>query len=208
MRNFFLVTALAVFGLANVTAQIEAPTYGFDQGDIFLEGNIQYNATNNRNTEVETSNFNISPKAGYFLNSDFAFGVEASYGQNKETEEDIETTNSNLSAGIFGRYYFLDLGKRFKTFTELGVNYLHTKTEIDGVEDDLKANGFGAGLGLGINYFVNDNIAITFGLSDLISYQSVKADIDGAKAVSQTNADINIIDNFFDTAQFGLLFKL
>ncbi|HNU59410.1 MAG TPA: hypothetical protein PKI08_05615, partial [Aquaticitalea sp.] len=110
---------------------------------------------------------------------------------------------SSFAAGVFGRYYFLDLGKRFKTFAEVGVGFGTVKYDLA----DVKEKFVGAGVGLGINYFVKENIAITFNLSDVLSYTSRKWDVDGAEAVSEFNANINVLNNFFETAQFGLMYK-
>ncbi len=197
------MAAFAVFGLSNVNAQEVETTYGFDEGSIMLEGGLGFNTSKDKNTDTKTNGFSISPKIGYFVTEDFAVGVEASY-TSSTTEiagTDIKD-NKGFGAGVFARYYFLDLGKRFKTYTELGVGYASNKDKIA----DVKADGFGAGLNLGINYFVTENIAISFGLADVVSYSSAK--FDGGKAVSGFNGNINVFNNFFDTAQFGLLFKL
>lgn len=204
MKKLLLVAAVAVFGFSNVNAQEDETTFGFEQGNIFLEGNLGFNSTNDKNTEEKTSEFSFNPKAGYFLNENFAVGLELSYNSLNAKVAGTDTQDvSAFGAGVFGRYYFLDLGKRFKTFTEFGVAYATAKNDLA----DVKANTIGVSAGLGINYFVKENIAITFGLSDILSYTSTKLDVDGAEAVSEFNGNINVFNNFFDTAQFGLLFK-
>lgn len=197
------MAAFAVFGLSNVNAQEVEPTFGFEEGGIILEGSLGFNSTKDKNTDVKTNGFSINPKIGYFITDDFAVGIEGAYGSStREIAGTDVNDDKTFGAGVFARYYFLELGNRFKTYTELGVGYSSIKDKIN----DNKADGFGAGLNLGINYFVTDNIAISFGLADVLSYTSTKAD--GGKAVSGFNADINVFNNFFDTAQFGLLFKL
>lgn len=203
MKKLMVMAAFAVFGLSNVTAQEAETTYGFEEGSIMLDGSLGFNSTNNKNTDVKTNGFSINPQVGYFLTEDFAVGVEASYNTLKRTVSGTDTSDeAAFGAGVFARYYFLDLGKRFKTYTELGVGFGSNKDKIS----DYKTNGFGAGLNLGINYFVTDNIAISFGLADVLSFNSNKAD--GGEAVTEFNANINVFNNFFETAQFGLLFKL
>lgn len=197
------MAAIAVFGLSNVNAQEFETTYGFDEGSIMLEGGLGFNTTKDKNTDTKTNGFSISPKIGYFITEDFAIGVEAGYTSlTKEVAGTDISDNKGYVAGVFARYYFLDLGKRFKTYTELGLGYASNKDKIA----DVKADGFGAGLNLGINYFVTENIAISFGLADVISYSSAK--VGAGEAVSGFNGNINVFNNFFDTAQFGLLFKL
>lgn len=214
MKKVLLIAAVAVFGFSNVNAQeTEAPAFGFEKGNIFVEGNLGYSSYKDNTEPVTTeTNFNFSPKAGYFVTEDLAVGVELGIGSQKDKVElpggDMEEKWTSFGAGVFARYYFLDLGKRFKTFGEVGVGFNGTKYDdgIDGT-DDVKYNGFGAGLSLGINYFVKENIAITFGLADVLSYSSSKGDFDGAESQNQFNANINVFNNFFDAAQFGLMFK-
>ncbi|MGC1633657.1 MAG: outer membrane beta-barrel protein [Gelidibacter sp.] len=203
MKKVMIMAAIAVFGLSNVNAQEVETSYGFEEGGIILEGGLGFSSTKDKNTDTKTNGFTINPKVGYFITEDFAVGVEGSF--DSSTTEVLGTDvrdNKSFGAGVFARYYFLDLGKRFKTYTELGLGYASSKNKIA----DVKADGFGAGLNLGINYFVTENIAISFGLADVLSYTSAK--VDGGKAVSGFNGDINVFNNFFDTAQFSLLFKL
>ncbi|WP_027125176.1 outer membrane beta-barrel protein [Gelidibacter mesophilus] len=203
MKKLMIMTAVAVFGLSQVNAQEVETSYGFDESDIMLEGGLGFNTTKDKNTDTKTSGFSINPRVGYFITEDFAVGVEGAFNTATREVAGIDTgDNKSFGAGIFARYYFLDLGKRFKTYTELGVGYVSSKDKIA----DIKADGFGVGLNLGINYFVTETIAISFGLADVVSYSSAK--VDGGEAVSGFNGNINVFNNFFDTAQFGLLFKL
>lgn len=198
-----LVAACAVFGLSNVNAQEIEPTYGFEESSILLEGSLGFNSTKDKNTDTKTNGFSINPKIGYFLTEDLAIGVEGAFtSDTREVAGTDVSDDKTFGAGVFARYYFLDLGKRFKTYTELGLGYASIKDKIN----DIEADGFGAGLNLGINYFVTDNIAISFGLADLLSYSSAK--VDGGESVSGFNANLNVFNNFFETAQFGLTFKL
>ncbi|MCA1966807.1 MAG: porin family protein [Flavobacterium sp.] len=193
--------ALLAFGFAN--AQEEAKTFGFAQGDIFVEGNLGFSSTNDKNTEVKTNGFQFNPAAGYFVTEKFAVGVELMVGSSKEEVAGTDTEkNSNFGAGVFARYYFLDLGARFKTYAQAGFAFGTEKETVS----DYKANGFGMGAGLGIQYFVTPKIAINFGLSDVLSYSSYKAD--GGKAQTAFTGNVNVFNNFFSTAQFGLTYKL
>ncbi|MDD3771320.1 MAG: outer membrane beta-barrel protein, partial [Weeksellaceae bacterium] len=165
------------------------------QGNFIVEGNIGFNSTNDKASDTKTSSFNLSPKVGYFFTDDLAVGVELDLGSSKINDE---KTNS-FGAALFARYYFLELGERFKTYGELGLGFASLK------QGDAKASGFGAGLDLGINYFVTETIAINFGLSDVLSFSSFKPK--GGDAYTEFNGNINVFNNFFDTAQFGLTFK-
>lgn len=200
-----ILSAMAVFALSFANAQEGEPTFGFSEGDFFVEGNIGFGSTNDKNTEVKTSSFEFNPKAGYFISEDLAVGLELGFGSNKTEAAGTDIAkNSVVGFGGFARYYFLDLGARFKTYGEFGIGYATANDKIA----DAKVNGFGAGLGLGINYFVTENIAINFGLADILSYSSEKGDWDGAEAENSFNFGFGEFNNFFGgTATFGLTYK-
>lgn len=207
MKKLLFTAAIAVLGFTNVNAQEEAKTFGFDQGDIFLEGNIGFNSSNDKNApEEKSSSFNISPKLGFFISEDLAIGGRVSFNSSKTEVDGNDTSDfSGFGAGAFARYYFLDLGERFKTFTEFGVGYNSQNNKIA----DSKFNTIGAGLDLGINYFVTEKIALSFGLRNVLSFSSGKSDADGAEA--QTNFGFgfgDVANPFGGNAAFGVLFKL
>ena len=169
---------------------------------MIVEGNLTFGSTNDKNSDVKTNNFEFNPKVGYFLTDKVVLGLEVGVGSDKEETAGVDTDkNSNFNVGVFGRYYFLDLGQRFKTYAEAGLGLQSGKTGLA----DAKYSGVGAGAGLGINYFVSESFAINFGLTDILSYSSSKDD--GAENVSEFNANVNVFNNFFTTAQFGLTFK-
>lgn len=198
-----LLTAVAVFAFGFANAQEEVKTFGFSEGDVFVEGNLGFSSTNNKNTEVKTSGFDFNPAVGYFVTEKFAVGLELMVGSGKREVAGVDVAkNSNFGAGVFARYYFLDLGERFKTYAQAGVNFNSEKESVS----DYKASGLGLGAGLGIQYFVTPRIAINFGLTDILSYNSFKED--GGKNTSSFNGNVNVFNNFFDTASFGLTFKL
>ena len=191
--------AILAFGFANAQ---DSSSYGFSQGNVIVEGNIGFSSTNNKNTEVKTNSFEFNPKVGYFLTDKFALGIELGVGSDKSETAGTDTNkNSNFDAGVFGRYYFLELGQRFKTYAEVGVGFRSGKETLA----DVKYTGVGFDAGLGINYFVSDSFAINFGLSDILAYNSKK--YDDAEATSDFTGNVNVFNNFFDTAVFGLTYK-
>jgi outer membrane protein len=207
--------ALFAFAFANAQETTEAPAFGFTQGNILLEGNLQFSSTKEEDggDETKLNVFTFTPKAGYFLTDKFAVGVEIGFGSSKEETtpeggETVEEKTNVFAAGVFGRYYFLDLGQRFKTYAEVGVGFGSSKDELDG-EEVSKDTFFAAGLDLGINYFVTKNFAINFGLANVLSFNNTKTEFPGG-GESKTNSfegNINVFNNFFDTATFGLTYK-
>jgi len=72
--------------------------------------------------------------------------------------------------------------------------------ELDGI------NTISGNLNIGLNYFANENLVITFGLADIVSYSSTKVNVDGAEPINRIDANLNIFRNFFQTAEFGVMF--
>jgi outer membrane protein len=56
---------------------------------------------------------------------------------------------------------------------------------------EVTTNGASFGAGLGINYFVTDRIVLNFGLRNILSYQTSKVDVAGAKNTSSFGFDLN-----------------
>lgn len=219
MKKILLSLAVLATGAA---AQAQDQPFAFKQGDILLEGSLQANSEDNKTEMVKTSTFNFTPKAGYFVTDKFAVGLGLNIGSGKvenytDVNEDrrIEKSN-NVGFEVFGRYYIADMN-RFQPYAELGIGYNSMGGEITRYNEatsttittDLdKTNRVGANATLGFNYFVTPKIAINFALSNLIGFNSEKVDTAGAKATTDFHANINSFNNFFDTATFGLTFKL
>lgn len=207
----FLLTLTAVAGL---TVASQAQEFGFEKGNFIVEGNFKSSNENDKGADTKISSFNFNPKVGYFVTDKIAVGVNFGFGQEKENVKTSKTvtTEKNFNVGAFGRYYFLEVGSRFKTYTEVGVGYNNIKGEeikVDGTvtKEADKLNGFGAKAGIGANYFLTDKIAINFAFADVVSFNSRKADVDGAKATTDFNTNVNVFDNFFAKSTFGLTFK-
>ena len=204
MKKIILsVAAVFAFGFANAQEEVkEAKGFGFSKGNIMVEGNLGFDSTNDKNTKEKTNSFEFNPKAGYFVTDKFAVGIQLGIGSDKTSVAGTDTNkNSNFNAGVFGRYYFLDLGQRFKTYAEADVVMNSGKTGLA----NAKYSGVGAGAGLGINYFVSESFAINFGLTNILSYNTNK--YKGGESVSEFNANVNVFNNFFTAAQFGLTYK-
>lgn len=190
-------------------SQTEKPSYGFSQGNIFVEGSLGYSTTDDKADQVKGHKFNLTPQVGYFFTDKLAAGVYFDLNTSKDDDysgaKNITKTN-NFNIGIFGRYYFLELGQRFKFYGQANVGYAHAKTtyELGTTKFDAKGSGVNAGLDLGVNYFVTKNIAVNFAFADLVDYTTTKPK--GGKAQNDVNVEINSFKNFFDTPRFGLTF--
>jgi len=203
-----IVLSLAVLALG-FTAQAQEG-FGFKQGDILLEGSATYNTTDNKQTSVKEQQFYFTPQVGYTIKDNFVAGVYFNLGTSKVDNylgpKDIKKENE-FTVGVFGRYYFLDLGQRFKIYGQANVGFANAKLtqETAAGKTELKGSGVNFGADLGVNYFVTPRIAINFAFANVIDYTTTKPK-DG-KARNDFNLNVNNFQNFFDTPTFGLTFK-
>ena len=167
MKKILLIL-VAMLGLT-ATAQT-----GFKKNDKFIEGSFAYGKE-----QGQDATYTFAPTVGYFLTDKFAVGAQ------------VEKTNTmdKLSAGVFGRCYFLNVGKDFKVFSSLGFNTADTTTGLSHVNTKL---------GLGVNYFVTKNLALSANLADLGHYnfetESFGLGFDG-------------VNNPLNQTKFGVIYK-
>ena len=198
-----ILSMVAVLALSTANAQDkkESKGFGFSEGDIYVGGMLKYNNEKNDNgtTSVTTSSSTIAPEAGYFLTDKFAITLGVALGNT----DNGTTKTKTFGANVGGRYYFLNMGERFKTYTNFGLGFGSDDNGGNGAD---KTNTFSIGGGLGINYFVTSNLAIDFQLSNVIGYSSEKT---GDVKTNSIDVNANVFNNFFgSTASFGLIYKL
>ncbi|MEN9336496.1 MAG: hypothetical protein RLZZ500_1483 [Bacteroidota bacterium] len=197
-----ILSMVAVLALSTANAQDKKDSkgFGFSEGDIYVGGLLSYTnqKDDNGTTSVTTSGYTIAPEAGYFLSDNFAITAGISLGN---TDNGTVKTNT-FGVNVGGRYYFLNMGERFKTYTNFGLGF---GTDDNGGSPAEKTNSFNIGGGLGINYFVTSRLAIDFRLANVISYTSEKT---GDVKSNSLNVEANVFKNFFDTPSFGLIYKL
>jgi outer membrane protein len=210
-----ILTVAAVFALSFANAQDKKESSaGFSKGDVFVSGAITYGSTDDKDADLKTSNFTIAPKLGYFVTENIAIGGQISYSSTKDGDidnvmgidvSDLGNTFSvnTLGFGVFGRYYFTP-ASQFSLFGQLGVDYMSaTIDEVDGesTTGDNKVNGFGAGLGLGMNYSVSSRFSLEAGVG-VLNFMSAKPNADGFDGVSSFTFGGN-----WNAITFGLNYK-
>lgn len=98
----------------------------------YVGGTVGYNYTKDKNTDVKSNTFVITPELGYNLNEKWAVGMKIGYAYNK-----VDDAKSNeFVVNPYARYTFVKLDK-VNFFVDGGFEYNYVK-----VEDD-SANGFG-----------------------------------------------------------------
>ena len=196
MKKLLLMTAVAVFGFANVSAQ-EEDTAGFAKGDVYVSGTVGF--TSASQDEVKQNNLNFSPSVGYFITDNIAAEFGLIVGSNKVENGDFERTLSDFGAALGANYFFTPSSK-FSFIIGAGLTYVSTTDKEDGFED-VKVNTFAIAVAPGINYFVSSSFALRASIGAL-SYSSTKADIDGAEALNTFRLNLDL-----SNVNFGVTYK-
>ena len=196
MKKLMLVGALALF--AAVNAQVSTSTEGFAQGSTFITGAVGF--ASESVAEEKTSGFTIAPSVGYFVTPNIAIGAKLGYTSLKNEEGSYEETTDLLTAGVFGRYYWMPASK-FSIFAELGADYRSLTEDDNTISNEYKSNGFAIQLAPGMNYFLNNNFALEAKVG-VLGYSSDKPDYTGAEATDNFNIGLNLND-----ITLGLVYK-
>ena len=191
-----LVGALALF--AAVNAQVSTSTEGFAQGSTFITGAVGF--ASESIADEKTSGFTIAPSVGYFVTPNIAIGAKLGYTSLKNEEGSDEETTDLLTAGVFGRYYWMPASK-FSIFAELGADYRSVTEDDNTISNEYKSNGFAIQLAPGMNYFLNNNFALEAKVG-VLGYSSDKPDYTGAEATDNFNIGLNLND-----ITLGLVYK-
>lgn len=190
---------------------------------VFVSGAFNLSTTSNKETMGSVSvdgdkslEFNFMPKAGYFINDDFAVGLGFGFGTSKTTspkeitysgEEEITKTNS-WAIAPFARYYFARTGE-LSFFGEAAFGFGGGKSEYSegGVtEDGPKFSMIGFGIAPAISYNLSDKFAIEASFGNLGYSSYTTEETEGEDVYKQT---VSGIDFSFDLTSlyFGAIFK-
>lgn len=209
MKKILLsVAAVFAFGFANAQEEMKSESeYGFAKGNIFVEGSLKISS------DDDSSSFSFNPKLGFMITDQIAVGGDLDFGSSKQDRISIgdpDMKSSNWGIGAFARYNFLELNnKRFVAYGEVGLGFSSTKVEndyIDPIPDtDDTTNGIKANVDLGINYFITPRFAAVFVVANVISYNNENPEAGSSRNSFEMN--VNLFNNPFDQAQFGLLYK-
>ncbi len=202
---------LMLFAATCLAAMSHAQEFNFQKGDILLEGNAGLYSTKRKGDwQWKSTSLTLNPKVGYLLTEKFAVGLDLGYRLDKNImsgEMSGDSKTQSYRFGAFGRYYFLELGKRFKTYAEGAASYGFTNYDNYTNYDYDRLDTYAASAGIGANFFITPKIAIGYSFANLISYSIDKPDMPDADNVSRFNVNVNSFRNFFESGQFSLTFK-
>lgn len=154
MKKLFLtLTAVAALTLAS-NAQTE-------QGKFLVGGQVGFNSSKIKDTDIKATGFSINPTVGYFVSDNWAVGTSVGYGWNKaETTKDASITTDAFQAAPFVRNY---VGNgQFRFFSQLSVPMSWGKetAKLAAVETETKVNKYGVEIAPGFAFFPTSNIGI------------------------------------------------
>lgn len=187
-----ILTVAAVFALTFANAQDKKN--GFAKGDMYVGGTISYSSEDNDGDK--TTSTTLAPEFGYFISDDLALTA----GISMMNQDNGTNKPSSFNMNLGGKYYFLNIGDNFKTYTHFGLTF--GSIDLDNGSDKISTMGLGAGVGF--NYFITSNLAIDMGLGDVLSYGNAKQ---GDAKYTSTSLNVNVFDNFFNTPTFGMIYK-
>jgi hypothetical protein len=154
----------------------------------YVGGTVGYNYTKDKNTDVKSNTFVITPELGYNLNEKWAVGMKIGYAYNK-----VDDAKSNeFVVNPYARYTFVKLDK-VNFFVDGGFEYNYVK-----VEDD-SANGFGISFKPGVAVNLNEKISFVAHVGNF-GWSSAKAK--NAKSVQSVDLGLNLT-----SVDFGLYYN-
>ena len=108
-------------------------------------------------------NFDLSPKAAYFIQNRIALGGELHLSSSSSKPEGSDPVKGSAwLLGPFGRYYYKTVSG-FVPFGEAGMGFgreMDKWTDFSGTEVSIKHNIFYARLGAGASVFLADNFSL------------------------------------------------
>ncbi len=163
--------------MSGVSAQVEkgkillGGTTAFSYSSMTLK--FEYDGEEFDEMEMKMADLTFSPILGYFVMDGLAVGLDLNYTSSKAKigDGDWSDPSTELGASLFGRYYFGS--GNFKPFGHAQVGFM-SMSDSDADED--KYSGLVYGLGLGADYFLNDNVALELGISYNMGKIKNKAD--------------------------------
>jgi hypothetical protein len=179
---------------------------GFEKGNILLSGALSFSSRDNAGEN--SSEFKVTPNAGFFLTDKILFGINVGIGSLTQTADKLDSSGNRIGSlttkdqltsefGVFLRYYFTP-NKTFSFFSQFGANYKTTNDKIAKVRN----NEISMEISPGMNYFLSEKVSIQANLGKL-SFSNSKSDLPGSKADNSFGIDLNLT-----SISFGLNYKL
>ena len=152
MKNLFLT-------LSAITALSFAANAQTEHGKFIVGGQVSFDQTKVKDTDVKSTGFSINPTVGYFVADNWAVGTGIGYAWDK-AEAGSTVKKDAFKVAPFVRNY---VGEgQFKFFSQLSVPMAWGKTTTESAAGDVKAKtqNIGVELAPGFAYFPTKNIGV------------------------------------------------
>lgn len=126
------------------------------KGQFLVGGNATFSS--NENGGQKTSQFNISPNAGYFFMNKLAGGLKLNLGYGKSDMFGVKNTATNYGISPFVRYYILPASNKVNVFAEASYGWGKSKDKSRDFTARSTYNGYS--FLIGPTFFITPNIAI------------------------------------------------
>jgi opacity protein-like surface antigen len=171
-------------------------------GSLLIGGGFGFNAGEN------STGFNISPTAHYFISDNITIGGSISFGTNRTNPGDDVYSRTNQVGLAPAVRYFKDIGEKVYLYGQasLGFNTSGT-TFIDGNErtDIQSINRFGLGISPGILYAPNDKIGFDLNFNFISFNRTGVTDETANPVTTNVNTGFSFAFNSF-TPSFGIYY--
>lgn len=157
MKSRLFTLLVVLLGTASISqAQLQ-------RGNVLIGGDLAgFDLGLNEGSSFAMS---LTPKAAWFVRDNVALGGYVDFGL--QTAKDAGV-NANYGVGALGRYYFskanVDVARGTRFFAEANAGFQGVNTS-----GGNSTNGLGLGIGPGLAYFLNQNIA----LEGLLKYNGI-----------------------------------
>lgn len=121
------------------------------------EGDLSYTNVSSPVYNIKISSFSLQAGVGYFIANNLAFGFSGNYKYENENK-----TKSNEISILPTLMYFIPLNSSFRPYAQAGFGYAGL-TENSGL-GKASFTGPAYGIGLGVVYFLNENVALDLGV--------------------------------------------
>ena len=196
MKKLLLSAAVAVLGLSQMNAQDDT-VGGFNKGDFFVSGQVNFNARNN--DDFKSTDFSFSPSVGYFVSDNVALDLGVSIGSYKN---DDDYKSKAIGSSIGATYYFTPKN-RFSFNVRGGVGYFQGK-ETEPSYADYEEKTFRASIAPGFVYFVSNRLALNASLAALYYENETRERVGNYKyKVSDLGLSLDLSNVYF-----GVTYKL
>lgn len=168
---FFFLLVTTLLNAQGITSQgnfMMGGTLGFSTADSNVEINVDGTTVNNNGTRA--TQFNISPRIGYFITNNFALGIGMDYTLNRikepvdlsDPETDYQTEyDSDLLFGPFGRFYFpIAADKAFFLQANFGFGSSQDRIRVGEDPQTTSTDVIAASFGPGFTIYSSDAIGI------------------------------------------------